>query len=627
MLDALRSRASSWIVKLFLGILVLSFAIWGIGDIFVAPRGGNVVAEVDGLEITAPEVAPEFENELRRLREQVGGNIDRTHPLAAIALNAAVQRLVALRLLDAFAAEVGIGASDAEVAARIHDEPAFRGANGFDRQQLELFLRSVGMSERQYVEEVRREIVRGRILASLQQLAEAPEFLVRFLHDYRNATRTLDVLLVETASVQVDTPDEATLARYLEENQQRFVRPEYRRVVLAILGIEDILDEITVDEAEVRRLYEERKEGFRVPERRQVVQLLAPDEETAKLARERVAAGEDLQAVAADLAGRGVSFADLGLVSRTALPAAIAEAAFSLAQGEVSAPVKSPFGYHVLAVRTVEPEHVPVFEEKRAELEAQLRREKAARQLPSLATAFDDELAAGTRLEDAAQRFGAKLFALEVVDRNGLDPRGKPVLAEVLKPAMLEAIFAAKAGEASLLAETEDGRYWVFRVDAIEPERPLTLADGRDRILAVWQIERRREAAKALARSLLERLKAGESPEAVAATPGVRRQELGPVRRRSEETFGLPADVIARAFAVKEGEWLPDPVELSQGVAVVRVAKSEPAPALEEGQRAAIAHELQDGFEDDLLTQLEAALRQRYTVAIDERSLARFLEK
>lgn len=626
MLDALRSRASSWVVKLFLGLLILSFAIWGIGDIFLGPRGGNVVATVAGLEVTAPEVAREFESELRRYREQLGQNVDRSHPLAAMALNSAVQRLIALRLLDAFAQDLGIGASDDEVAARIHAEPAFQSASGFDRERLEFFLRSSGMSERQYVEEVRRGIVRGRIIDTLRSLPDAPQFLIRFLYQHRNESRLLDVLFVDAAALQVEAPDEATLAAYLEQNRDRFVRPEYRRVALALLGIEDILDEIAIDDEELRQLYERRRESFRIPERRHVVQLLAPDEETARLAHSRVAAGEALEAVAEALADRGVTFADLGTVARDLLPAAIAEVAFALDAGGLAEPVRSPFGWHIVAVRSIEPERTPGFEEKRAELETELKREKAVRQLPDLATAFDDELAAGTSIEEAARRHGARVYSIEAVDRTGRGPDGKPVLADVLTPEMLAAVFAANAGEPSILQETEDGHYWAFRVDAIDPQRPLELTEARDRILAAWQAEKRREAARALAANLIERLGRGESVEVVAATPGVRREQVGPLRRTDDAPSGLTADVIARAFTIGEGELLPEPVGLPFGAAIVRVAAVRPAPEPTEEQLLALERQLRDGYESDLLAQLEAALRERYPVEIDQRAVAAFLE-
>jgi peptidyl-prolyl cis-trans isomerase D len=625
MLDAIRRRASSWLVKAFLGLLVLSFAIWGIGDIFLGPRGGSVVATVADLEITAPEVAREFEDELRRYREQLGTAIDRSHPLAAAALNDAVQRLVALRLLDALAEDLGLGASDDEVAARIHADPAFASPTGFDPQRLEVFLRAIGMSERAYVEDVRRQISRERIIATFRDLPAVPPFLTRFLHDRRNERRLLDVLFVDAAAMQVEAPDDATLAAYLESNRDRFIRPEYRRLVLTVLGIDDIVAEIAVDEAELRQLYQERKERYRVPERRHIVQLLAPDEETAKLVHSRLAAGEMPEALAQDLAARGVRFADLGRTTRDALPAAIADAAFALAEGTISAPVPSAFGWHVLIVRAIEPEHVPSFEEKRDELETELKRQRAAQQLPALATAFDDELAAGTPIEEAAARFGANVYSV-TIDRSGRGPDGKPALPEILSPEMLAQMFAAREGEASLLTETSDGRYYVFRVDAIEPQRPLELADARERIIAAWQIEQQRRAAKSLAETLLKRLQAGEPLEVVAATPGVRHELVGPLRRSDAALAkGLAAAVLEAAFARAEGELLADVFEGPTAAAVVRVAKIEPAPEPTAEQLAAIERELRDAYEGDLLAQLEAALRHRYPVHIDERAMAAFL--
>ncbi len=626
MLDALRSRASSWVVKAFLGLLILSFAVWGIGDIFLGPRGGNVAATVDGREITVVELDREFEAQLRQLGEQFGIGIDRGNPLAATALNEALQRLIARRLVDAYVAELGIGVSDEEVAEAIRGDPAFTDAAGnFDRGRLELFLRSVGITEKAFVEEIRAELARNRLLRAFSEPVRPSRFLARFLHDYRNEERKAEALVVEAAAMSVAEPDEATLEAWLRENAESFQRPEYRRAVIAILGAEDLVGEIAVPEEEIRQLYETRKSLYATPERREIAQLLLPDEATAEEARILLAQGRSLEEVAEALAARGARLSTLGPVDRAGLPSALADVAFSLPEGGLGDPVKSPFGWHILRVVKIEPGRVASFEEKRAELERELALEKATDQLPDFAAALDDEIAAGVALEEAADKLGIPLLAVEAVDRNGRDPEGRPVAPEKLTADILEALFLAPEGEPSLLEETRDGRYFVFRVDAVEAARPLTLAEARERVREGWRREQQQKAARTLAEKLLEEARAGRSLATLAeAYAGVSLREVGPVKRsETGQAFGLGPRAVQAIFAAGEGELVPEPVETPAGVVLLRVTAVEPAPEPED--LAPLEEQLRIGWRSDLFAQFEGALRARYPIEINQQAMATVL--
>ena len=627
MLDVLRSRASSWVSRIFLGILVLSFALWGIGDIIFAPRGGHVVATVGDFEITVPELSREFDAELQDMRRRVDPNIDRTHPLAATALNAALQRLIALRLLDAYAADLGIIASDEEVRQHIQNDPLLQSDGRYDPGRLEFLLRSLGMSEEDYVASVRAEIVRKRVIDAFSEPIRGSEQLARLLWQLREERRSADVLLVDARAMNVADPDEATLQAYYEKNRDRFIRPEYRKVVLAVIAAADLAAEIAVDEKELRDLYEQRKERFRTAERRRLTQLLVPDEALAKEIFQQVSEGAKLEDMARSYEDRGVRLQEVGPVSRDGLPKALAEVAFSLRQGEVGGPVKTPFGWHILRVVEIEPERTKSFEEVRDELQREVAERKAAEQLPDFATSFDDELAAGTPLEEAAEKMGVKLIRIEAVDRSGRTPEGTPAAGGVLNREMLDAIFSAPEGETSLLEETRDGRYYVFRVDKVENERPLTLEEGRRRIITVYKLEQQEKAAKSLAETLLKQLETGKSPAEIAQNfPGVRQLQAEGLKRDEDGSrFGLSPEIVAAIFERREEGLLPEPIVLPGRVAVVRLTSIQPAPEPKPEDLNPVVAEVENAWRNDLLTEFEGALRRRYPVEVDNRVLAGLL--
>ncbi len=626
MLDALRSKASSWVVKAFLTLLVVSFAIWGIGDILRTPRTGGAVARVGDREITPRQLARAFELELERFAEETGEAIGRDHPLAAVVLQRALERLVTLELVLAWADDLGLAASDEEVRAAIQRDPAFQSNGRYDPERLKLVLRTLGLDERSFIDQVRADIVRTRLVRAMTRPVATSDTLARLLWDHHNEGRSAEVLLIPAESVQVETPDEETLRTYWEENKDRFLRPEYRTVTLALVTADDLLDEIAVDEAELQALYRERQREFTEPERRRVVQLLAPDRAIAEEVRRRLDEGASPEEVATALADRGVKLVDLGPVTRGALPPALAEAVFAAEAGAVVGPIQSPFGWHVARVVAVVPARTAAFEDKRAELERELKAQKAAERLPRLATEVDDELAAGTRLEEAAAKFGIRVLTL-TLDRRGRTPEGKaPPVA--LPPALLEKIFAAGEGEAPIMEEV-DGLYVAFRVDRIEPQRPMTFEEARARLATVWTLERRRKAAESLAQSLISRAKQGAGlAELAREVPGVRYVSVPRIARSDDPArYQLPV-AVARAIFEQAPETLAEtPILTPEGAAVVRVGRRIPAPEPEPENLAGLRDEIRRSWQDEALIQLDAWLRTRYPVEVDNRLLASFLQQ
>jgi peptidyl-prolyl cis-trans isomerase D len=174
MLNSMRKYATGWVVKVLFGVLILSFAVWGIGDVLRAPQTGVALAEVAGSEVDQREVMREFDRRYQELQERAGGGLTRQQAVAFGLLNQALDQTIARRLVDAHARELGLTVSEAELAAAIRDNPALTGPTGFDRSRFDTFLRSVGMTERDYVEALRQDTVRGRLVEGVTGAAAAP---------------------------------------------------------------------------------------------------------------------------------------------------------------------------------------------------------------------------------------------------------------------------------------------------------------------------------------------------------------------------------------------------------------------------------------------------------------------
>jgi hypothetical protein len=197
MLNSMRKYATGWVVKVLFGVLILSFAVWGIGDVLRAPQTGVALAEVAGSEVDQREVMREFDRRYQELQERAGGGLTRQQAVAFGLLNQALDQTIARRLVDAHARELGLTVSDAELAAAIRDNPALAGPTGFDRSRFDAFLRGAGLSEQAYVEAVRQDTVRSRLVEGLTGAAAAPAIAAERLLAYQGERRRGRALIVE----------------------------------------------------------------------------------------------------------------------------------------------------------------------------------------------------------------------------------------------------------------------------------------------------------------------------------------------------------------------------------------------------------------------------------------------
>jgi peptidyl-prolyl cis-trans isomerase D len=617
MLESIRAHLRGWPVRILMALLVVAFAVWGIGDVFRGGIGGDVVAEVGGVEITGTELRREFEQNYRNLQQRGATGIDRRQAVQLGLMQQSLQGLVADRLVTAHAHALGVTVSDATLAERIRNDPNFQGGvGGFDRERVALIARSLGISEDAFLEDVRSDMVRNDMLRAVTQPATAPETLARQMWLYDNETRSGRALVVLDASITVPEPDDAALAAFLEENKASWQTQEYRGFTVALLTPQDFAAEATVAEDAVRAEYDSRIAEFRTPERRETQQLLAPDEATAKAAAALLATGKSLAEVAAEMADKGVTSEALGAMTRDQLPAELAEAIFTLQPGQDSPPVESVFGWHLFRLERVVPEETVPFETARAAIEQQMRLNAAAERLPELGNALEDAIAGGDSLEDAAARAGATLRRIEVMDSQGRDRDGKSLPGDRLPAEVIASAFETPEKDVSNLLDSADGGFYVLRVHRVDPARTQTVDEVRATLTEAWKAKQRADLGKKTAQELRDRAAAGESLEALGAlTPGSDLRPIGPVRRL-QDNAGLDPATVQQVFATEANKPMAEVARMADGQAVIVVDVVErPEPPANLAQlRSRIAAEMRR----DILEQYEAALRLRFPARVND---------
>jgi peptidyl-prolyl cis-trans isomerase D len=310
---------------------------------------------------------------------------------------------------------------------------------------------------------------------------------------------------------------------------------------------------------------------------------------------------------------------ELGSIEKSRLPAAVADAAFAAKEGTVTAPVQSPLGWHVVQVRKVEPGREPNFEEAKEQLRRELALNQAADRIADLANQFEDALAGGATMEEAAQQTGFEARKIAAVDASGKDPSGAELPG--LAPQMLATAFETEAGTESSLGEAENGGYFMVRVDGITPPQPRPFEQVREQVLNAWQGEERRRRAEEAAKALAEKVKGGADLTAAATEAGSAVKTTQPLKRTDAAAdAGLPPEATGRLFELKPGEVAVAPA--GDGFAVLRLKEIVPAvPAADAEGLKSVEAELSRALGSDLVASYQNALRKRHPVEIDQEAL------
>ncbi len=623
MLQAIRSRAGSVVVKGLFALLILTFGIWGIGDIFRNRPTDTAVAAVGGQSIDAEALQTALQPALERLSTQLGTQVDLRQAQQMGVVDRVLGELVDYSLLDQEAGRMQLDVSDGVIRDAITQDPMFHGAGGvFDRSAFNALLAANHMTEPQYIERLRREIPRENLMLAVTAGAAAPAPLVDRLSQYRDEKRVAEIVtLPDTGAGDVGQPSSAELTKFYDAHQDLYRAPEYRSFTLASLTPSDFAQKIEISEAKLKNAYDQRQDEFILPERRDVQQLLAPSEDKAKAAEAALAAGKEWIEVARTIAGQDPQTVDLGLVKREELPQNLADVAFGLPLDKPSQPVKSPLGWHILRVVRIVPPTTQTFDEVKAKLRADLAHSEAVDQLYTVANHVDDALAGGAALDEAATRFGLKKTVVASVDEKGIGRDDKKVALPVAPAEVLKLAFATDQGRTSRVTQASDGAIFVLHMDKILPPSAKPLTEVKDKATAAWQAEKQKDVVAKEAAALAAEVKPGMQLSAVAAAKNLKTTTTPAFQRQSENAAGVPPALVDKLFAAKPGGVVT--VSDATGAYVAQLTRVEEPQAAAKGAAAALSREVTAGVQTDLGEEYTRALRDRFPVEIHRETIDR----
>jgi peptidyl-prolyl cis-trans isomerase D len=626
MLRGIHKASSTWLGKAVMaavmGVIAISFAIWGIGDIFRG-FGRNAVATIGGAEISIEQFRQFYNDRLQQLGRQVGRPITPDEARSRGLDRQLLAQLIAETTIDEQAKQMRLGIDNAEIAKRIMSDPSFRGANGqFDRQRFEQIIRQAGFTESRFIEEQRRSMLRRQLAQSITGDLKVPATALAALNQYQNEKRAIEFVVLDAAQAgDVPAPTPEVLSKYFEERKALFRAPEYRNITLLFLAPADLAKSEAVSDADARAHFEQRKDSFGKPEKREVRQIVFQKPEEAAAARERITKGATFDDIAKERQLKD-SDTDLGMVAKSGIiDPTIADAAFSLKPGETSEPVKGRFGTVLLQVRKIEPGEEKTFEQVAAQIKREIAESTAKSEVGNLRDKIEDERAAGSTLAETAKKLGLKSVSIEGVDRSGRGIDGKPVAGLPQSPNVISAAFANDVGVDTEPLQLPGGGYLYFDVTGVTPSRERPLEEVKDQVVARWRDDEISKRLQAKADDLVGKLKAGTSFAQAASEVGLTVQTAKDLQRGKPGGF-VPAKTIEAVFRTPKG--IPASAEGAKETErfVFRVTDIIDPP-FEAGtpQGQAITTTLQNSYTNDLVGEYIGRLENDFGVTVNPAAL------
>jgi peptidyl-prolyl cis-trans isomerase D len=627
MLDALRTAAGTWVAKLLLSLLVISFAIWGISGRMIGGFGASHVIVAGDTTVSLKDYRLAYDRQIQMMSQQLGTRLTREQAAAFGVDQQVLGQLVSGAVLDEQARELGLGVSKDKLAALAREDPAFKGPDGtFDRRQFDNVLRQVGMTAEDYLRNRQQVAVRQQIVEAISDGLPAPDAFLEAVALYRGEDRTVDYLPMPRSLVEpIEAPADSALKAWFEERKATYAAPEYRKIAYVKLDPEAIADLKSISDEQVQKDYQAHIDRYTTPETRKIEQLIFKTPEAAKAAYDSTRTGstfEDL--VKAE--GRTIEEVQLGTFAKAQVSdAAIAEAAFALKANEVSQVVNGSFGPVLLRVTEITPEVVKPLTAVAEEIRKQLAVAEATRILLDAHDSYEDARAGGATLPEAAGKLNLKVYTVDAIDRQALRPDGSIVDDLPESPELLKQAFETEVGIENPAISIGTTGYVFYEVQAITPARDRTLDEVHDKVVNDWKAAEAEKRIDAKASELQKRVKDGASLDDIAAELKLEKQTKRGVKREADDPdFGKQG--VAAIFGVAEGGSGVVSSPSGDGRIIFKVAEVfEPAGAGPDSVPEDARKSFASGLSDDLLDQLVARLQGEYEVTIDQSAIQQAL--
>jgi len=604
MLGAIRNTVDHFLTKILLILLVLSFAFWGMGDV-TRGQTAEVAAEVGGEPIYIAEV----EEKVQQWKRRFGGQISDEQLQALNLYGLTLQEIVDQKLIDLEADRVGLKIDEDTLFELVIDNPRFHNEQGeFDTGVFQDALRQVRMSERQFLDTNRKEVIAGLLIDSFTLHPVASDTLVNTLYDAKHRRRQITVGYkpnLKSADITA-SPSDADISAYYTANQSQYRAPEYVAIDVISITPKQLAAKANVTRQDVFALYQQRQDSLKVAETRDINQLLYTSKSNAEEAFNLLKKNQSFTNVSATILPKNKGNTLLKSIQKGSL-AAGNDVVFGLGLGEFSSPVQSPFGWHIFQISAVNDAHIAKFDDVKESLTDELTQE-----------AIEDALAGGATLKAAAELTESSYKSYAPFNRDGKGVDNSIIVDGDIKSDILTQSFTLDENESSEFLSAADGTHYILHVTKKIPARQRTLDEVRGQVAGDWKQAQARKLSAERTNAIAKKASTEQITSLVDSVQTITIDRNGIAASSLPVGFidsSLPEPMIREVFMVKDTGGTTGAYPYKDGYVFAKMLKALPAP----DKTAEDSNMLFDGLERNVTNETLQEMTDAYLSSLRER--------
>ncbi len=580
MLTTIRERAQGWIAWVIVILISVPFALWGINEYFDAEKKVPV-AEINGNDLMAPDFHQQLQRQRNAIRQQFGGKIDNKLFETPAFKQRILKDMITQRLVTADVQKQNYQIGDQQLASYLRSTPSFQTNGKFSPELYAQAVRSNGLNTAAFENQIRLGNIISQIKDGFTRSVINSDTELNNLLRMQQEKRSFRSVTLTAKSV-IDTVEisDDEIKKYYDANKQQFMTQEEVRVEYIALSLEDVAKQIQPDEKALLQFYEDSKDQYIQPERRQAQHILLAvakdssddevkriEEQASDIARQ-AREGKDFAELAKKFSVDSISSehgGDLGFFEKGVMDPAFDEKVFAMEKGNISDPVKSRFGFHIIKLNDIKPQTGKSFEEVKEEISKQYALREASSRYGQMSEELQNLVyEQPTSLQPAADALGLKIESSEWFSRKG----GKDIAG---KRPFIDSSFTEDVlfeGLNSEVVETSDDTLVALRLLEHREPKQKKLEDVSEEIKLALKIKRSRELLVEEAEKLLKTLQSGEKTlSQLAESKGLKLAEQKDITRNGgagltaalvNEVFRSPVsaegkDTVARSVQLENG--------------------------------------------------------------------------
>ncbi len=619
---------NSWLLKGFLGVVMISFAIWGVGDAINPAVDPNVAIKVGQVEVGTDEIQRRFTAEVTQLKDALGPDFTDQDAVDLGVMDRIISQASQAASLEMAAKDMQLDLPDKSLRRLVMDMPEFKDeAGNFSRIILNNILMSNNLSEQAFIDLLRGDFLRQNLLNPIAESPSPPEALIDLLFQYRAEQRSAEIIYIPNSKFKIDTsPDENMLREIYNSNLEKFRAPERRKVEAILVRASELVPVSSITDDEINNFYNENLSRYKTEPTRTVKQIVFNDEQSANDAYLKVNKGDTL--IKLQEAVDTPEIIDLGTLSINDTTGFDISTILDSNEIGILPPVSSDFGWHLFEVTDLSPGSIKALPVVKDEIIKFIQDDKALDEMYEATVFMEDQLAAGVSMKEISETPSYNFINLDFINRDGIDIRGAKIDLPIDENRFLNLVFSAEVGIESQIIETEDYAF-ILKVTEIRPPSPKPYNDVIDELNNMWKRDQIENQVNKKAKSTIDKI--GPSTNLFKVTENDETLEfanLGPVRRFGDSlmvNYIIPAQYVSPALMNELFNASIDEVvssEVNDGYVIAKLKEIiKPDPFLFASTKIQIRNAVTSNIQNTILKSFTESVLDDYDIFINQEAI------